>query len=543
MIAKDTLPWQGPIDNPLAGFYCQKYPGKIRAVVLDTAVQEALDKMYDGIGNGRELLPTKASKHIKTCLLPHQELALTFLLEQESDCNWRDLKNKVSSQQNMESLVETVSLPMSLKQATLSLHTVVLDRQGKIQAYQNIITKRNTYQAPKICQGSILANDMGLGKTLSTILLIAYMQELAQCFEALPWQLNIQGVWEDKVHLMMNALLKRGQDKGSEPMMQKERASKKPIRRTMCAALRKVLWKALNGAKLSLTKPMSSKIQRLCNPEQLTAFLLNVDYVSQLNTSRPFPLPDVVCAPLKQAPLLLQATVPLLWYPDPWGHSNTQDASHSLQDFALAGTKWHGAASGNNTEKSARLAKSSSFKNKGKQQATEQVFDTYAHTSDITKVERAQITGDLELSKEDSQAHDGLLVRSLKRINCSRVCPSNLKLMQPQRQPNDSCIPDQKAFCLNGVLGRLSKRICMLFPGMDSVATFATEQDCPDFPGSTKVLMTSAGTRVQLKMSYSGKAKVLDHVTGCYSKGLQQQVQSFVGELFPFETTCKVGPC
>ncbi|KAF7855286.1 uncharacterized protein EAF02_011545 [Botrytis sinoallii] len=92
------------------------------------------------------LRETEAPKMVKTSLFRHQKQALTFLLRREEGWNFDDAASDIWSWRS--------------------------DTSGRL-SYVNNVTGYSTCEAPPEFRGGLLANDMGLGKTLTMICLIA----------------------------------------------------------------------------------------------------------------------------------------------------------------------------------------------------------------------------------------------------------------------------------------------------------------------------------------------------------------------------------
>lgn len=131
-----------------------------------TTLFDALEK--------KQTLPEKDADPsiIATELLPHQKQGLQFLFEQEN--------HEKTSQENGDD-------------ETLSLWKRVVKVNGK-QVWSNVITGHELSERPEPVRGGILADMMGLGKTLSILALVAQTIGAARNFGSQPVPAGVQGV-------------------------------------------------------------------------------------------------------------------------------------------------------------------------------------------------------------------------------------------------------------------------------------------------------------------------------------------------------------
>ncbi|SPO20261.1 related to RAD16 - nucleotide excision repair protein [Ustilago trichophora] len=175
-----------------------------------------VDAIYSSIRSGEELAAVEPVELISTKLLQHQKQALGFLLSREKDRRWtellvgpsekkeeaggdssadKDVKSRPGkveptqgtrngadsskSQKGKEKVLED-----AVEEDSISLWKVRKGLNGKVRAWRNLITNRETMAQPRICRGAILADDMGLGKTITTLALIAHTMQEAKAFGA-----------------------------------------------------------------------------------------------------------------------------------------------------------------------------------------------------------------------------------------------------------------------------------------------------------------------------------------------------------------------
>lgn len=190
-----------------------------------------VDAVYASLRSGEELAAVEPAEGIATPLLPHQKQALGFLLNRERDRRWtellveppvivddadeastpvkaegssntskaspsnssdvKDSKGKGKSKSKSESESKRKSRGKSkskqeqmVDEDSISLWTVRKGSNGKVRAWRNLITNRETLTQPRICRGAILADDMGLGKTITTLALITHTRKDARLFGA-----------------------------------------------------------------------------------------------------------------------------------------------------------------------------------------------------------------------------------------------------------------------------------------------------------------------------------------------------------------------
>lgn len=106
-------------------------------------VRSQVMSLFDSLADTDTLPEREPDGHIITPLLKHQKQALHFMMEREDPTNMLD-----------------------------QLWQKKIDGRGQV-AYYNVITNLQSRQQPAKAQGGILADMMGLGKTLSTLTLIA----------------------------------------------------------------------------------------------------------------------------------------------------------------------------------------------------------------------------------------------------------------------------------------------------------------------------------------------------------------------------------
>lgn len=134
------------------------------SAVLGTArtVEEATDavsRLFDyQAEEGNEIPETEQPRSIVTPLLSHQKQALTFLLRQEQPRTFSDEESGNSS-----------------------LWRKQHDRRGRI-IYEEVVTGIQVNEEPPQCLGGLLADVMGLGKTIQALSLIASTADQAVTF-------------------------------------------------------------------------------------------------------------------------------------------------------------------------------------------------------------------------------------------------------------------------------------------------------------------------------------------------------------------------
>lgn len=123
-------------------------------------VEEAVDavsRLFDHQAEGAEIAETETPDLIITPLLSHQKQALTFMLRQEQPRTY-------SSEEGGNS----------------SLWRKKINRRGQ-EFYEEVVTGISVQQEPKQVLGGLLADVMGLGKTLSALsLIVSTMSEAAK---------------------------------------------------------------------------------------------------------------------------------------------------------------------------------------------------------------------------------------------------------------------------------------------------------------------------------------------------------------------------
>lgn len=202
------------------------YSGIYRGAGIGTSVQNRemsekekkaqVDAIYSSIRSGEELAAVEPVALISTKLLQHQKQALGFLLNRERDRRWTELlvepkqkqsdedKSPSSEKQHQSNSVKPeppqhksngagsssasgdskVKTSEEMDEDSISLWKVRKGVNGKVRAWRNLITNRETMTQPRICRGAILADDMGLGKTITTLALIAHSLPEAKAFGA-----------------------------------------------------------------------------------------------------------------------------------------------------------------------------------------------------------------------------------------------------------------------------------------------------------------------------------------------------------------------
>lgn len=134
-----------------------------RSTVHETRTTEevtnAVTKMFDSLeGSAEKISSMEPRDSIVTPLLEHQKRGLTFMVEKENPRTFgpEDADNS-------------------------SLWRKELDKKGQI-VYKELITGVSSREEPEQVRGGILADVMGLGKTIELLSLITYTQEEAEEF-------------------------------------------------------------------------------------------------------------------------------------------------------------------------------------------------------------------------------------------------------------------------------------------------------------------------------------------------------------------------
>lgn len=133
-------------DPPVAPPAAPRTEEEVRAEVF---------KLFDSLPQSDQLPESEPDEHIVTPLLHHQKQALYFM------------KNREDPSEMLDQLWKKTT-----------------DARGQV-SYHNVITNQRTASLPAKAQGGILADMMGLGKTLSTLSLIA-----SSSSESLAWALT-----------------------------------------------------------------------------------------------------------------------------------------------------------------------------------------------------------------------------------------------------------------------------------------------------------------------------------------------------------------
>lgn len=120
------------------------HPGSNVVVRTLEEIREDVNSLFDEVGNNDNLAQRKQSSLIRTPLLKHQEQALWFMVDKESE-----------SQDNR-------------KNSLYKVHT----RHNGQRVYIHVITGQEFKTKPESIRGGILADEMGLGKTLSILSLL-----------------------------------------------------------------------------------------------------------------------------------------------------------------------------------------------------------------------------------------------------------------------------------------------------------------------------------------------------------------------------------
>ncbi|CDS00146.1 hypothetical protein [Sporisorium scitamineum] len=210
-------PAGGMRNDAMAGIY----DGIYRGAGMGTSVQNRelsekekkaqVDAVYSSIRSGEDLAAVEPVELISTRLLQHQKQALGFLLNREKDRHWPELlldppvdvdadekPGPVKAETSQESHRRSGSSSTvkdgkgkakqkdkaDVDEDSISLWKVRKGLNGKVRAWRNLITNRETLTQPRICRGAILADDMGLGKTITTLALVAHTSKEAKAFGA-----------------------------------------------------------------------------------------------------------------------------------------------------------------------------------------------------------------------------------------------------------------------------------------------------------------------------------------------------------------------
>ncbi|KAF5384824.1 hypothetical protein D9615_001374 [Tricholomella constricta] len=127
-----------------------------------------VDELFKSLKDGDELIETEPAPEVATRLYPHQKKALTFLLERERERPGADGKFSSLWQFRTNSLSHRVS-------------------------WFHIVTQKEIFEEPIETKGAILADDnslqMGLGKTITCVSLIAATLASSKAFAAAPLEI------------------------------------------------------------------------------------------------------------------------------------------------------------------------------------------------------------------------------------------------------------------------------------------------------------------------------------------------------------------
>uniref|UniRef100_V5GKM6 Uncharacterized protein n=1 Tax=Kalmanozyma brasiliensis (strain GHG001) TaxID=1365824 RepID=V5GKM6_KALBG len=217
--------YQNPHNPPVGGMRndAGMYSGIYRGAGVGTSVQNReltekekkaqVDAIYSSIRSGEDLAAVEPVELISTKLLQHQKQALGFLLNRERDRRWPELLVEPAIEVDAEEDAGSVKngsvkaepsqssrngsgpsdsarkdvkgkgkAEKAVDEDSISLWKVRKGMNGKVRAWRNLITDRETMMQPRICRGAILADDMGLGKTITTLALIAHTRKEAKEF-------------------------------------------------------------------------------------------------------------------------------------------------------------------------------------------------------------------------------------------------------------------------------------------------------------------------------------------------------------------------
>ena len=117
---------------------------------------DAVTKLFDYQSQNNDILETDPSSIITTPLLNHQKQALTFMLAQERPRTFDDNESGNSS-----------------------LWRRKYDHRGRL-VFEEVVTGLSLGEEPEQCYGGLLADVMGLGKTIQALALIATTMEAAK---------------------------------------------------------------------------------------------------------------------------------------------------------------------------------------------------------------------------------------------------------------------------------------------------------------------------------------------------------------------------
>lgn len=121
---------------------------------------EAVSKLFNYQADENNELPeTEAPRNIKTPLLKHQKQALTFMLRQEQPRTYGTEENENSS-----------------------LWRKTFDERGR-PVFEEVVSGMRVMEEPTQCLGGLLADVMGLGKTIQALSLVASTASEAAHFE------------------------------------------------------------------------------------------------------------------------------------------------------------------------------------------------------------------------------------------------------------------------------------------------------------------------------------------------------------------------
>lgn len=134
-------------------------------------MQRDASQLFDNLAKNENLPEREAdSTIIKTELLPHQKQALEFLVDHE---HYKDQQQDSQQQDGTSSRDEN--------NAKFSLWKHTVKANGK-EVWYHVITGQEVREKPQPARGGILADMMGLGKTLSILSLIAATTDEAHDF-------------------------------------------------------------------------------------------------------------------------------------------------------------------------------------------------------------------------------------------------------------------------------------------------------------------------------------------------------------------------
>ncbi|KAK1755748.1 putative SWI/SNF-related matrix-associated actin-dependent regulator of chromatin subfamily A member 3-like 1 [Echria macrotheca] len=159
--------------NPLAAEARPPTPAAARPSMqnlsLQPSVQRTTEEMrseimgvFDSLPRSEDLPELEANDLVQTPLLRHQKQALYFMVSREQD-----------------------SIPGQADSEVRSTWRCKRDHTGAI-VYHNVVTDQTQRQRPPTVLGGILADMMGLGKTLSVLSLLTYTKQEALDWESLP---------------------------------------------------------------------------------------------------------------------------------------------------------------------------------------------------------------------------------------------------------------------------------------------------------------------------------------------------------------------